>query len=172
MPTSERAGRGALCRYRVKTSLGEFLAGLRGGRLAELELPGTWELSARPPLLGGQEGAAGRRLGRELGEYLAGRRRQFTVPVAPVGTAWQRRVWTALRRIPWGEVRTYGQVARMVGAASAARAVGGACGSNPMVIIIPCHRVVAAGGLGGFGRSRRRLGLKRLLLDLERPGGC
>jgi methylated-DNA-[protein]-cysteine S-methyltransferase len=60
----------------------------------------------------------------------------------------------------------------MVGAASAARAVGGACGSNPMVIIIPCHRVVAAGGLGGFGRSRRRLGLKRLLLDLERPGGC
>jgi len=170
--TSERAGPGALRRYRVRTSLGEFLAGFRGGKLAELELPGTWRSSARAPLLARQEGTAGGKLRRELRAYLAGRLRRFTVPVAPAGTAWQQRVWAAMRRIPWGEVRTYGALAQMVGAPGAARAVGGACGANPLIIVTPCHRVVAAGGLGGFGGSARRLDLKRRLLDLERSGRC
>ncbi|HOX04957.1 MAG TPA: methylated-DNA--[protein]-cysteine S-methyltransferase [Planctomycetota bacterium] len=154
--------------YVVKTRLGEFRAGFLGGKLAELELPGTWKSRAKPPLLSGQEGAAGRRLVRELRAYLAGRRTRFTVPVDPEGTAWQRRIWAAMRRIPWGEVRTYGELARMAGRPGAARAAGAACGANPILIVTPCHRVVAADGLGGFGRKARRLDLKRMLLGIER----
>jgi len=156
--------------YRVRTKLGEFRAGFRGGRLAELALPKTWESPGKLPLLAGQEGGAGRRLVRELGTYVSGRQTRFTVPVDPEGTAWQRRVWTAMRRIPWGQVRTYGQLARMAGEPGASRAVGGACGMNPIIIVTPCHRVVASDGLGGFGRKARRLDLKRMLLDLEKPG--
>ncbi len=72
----------------------------------------------------------------------------FDLPLAPQGTAFQRRVWEALRRIPLGETRTYGDLARALD--SAARAVGRANGANPLPILIPCHRVVAAGGLGGY----------------------
>ena len=169
MPTSR--ARAALRRYRLRTHLGEFLAGFRDGGLAELALPGTWSLRGRLPLLAGQEGAAGRTLVRELRAHLAGRLRCFSVPLAPRGTAWQLRAWAAMRRIPWGQVRTYGELARMAGAPGAARATGGACGANPIIIITPCHRVVAADGLGGFGRAEKRLDLKRLLLALEAPGG-
>jgi methylated-DNA-[protein]-cysteine S-methyltransferase len=86
---------------------------------------------------------------RELERYLADPGFRFTVPLAPVGTAFRQRVWTALRAIPPGESRTYGEVARSV--ASVPRAVGQACGDNPIALIIPCHRVVAANGApGGF----------------------
>jgi O-6-methylguanine DNA methyltransferase len=154
--------------YRVKTKLGDFLAGFREGKLVDLALPETWKSPQRPPLLTGQEGAVGRRLVRELRAYLAGRRRRFTVPIAPEGSAWQRQVWAAMRRIPWGQVRTYGELARTVGKPGAARAVGAACGANTLLIVTPCHRVVAADGLGGFGHKACRLDLKRKLLDIER----
>ena len=73
----------------------------------------------------------------------------FDLPLAPEGTAFQKRVYAAMQRIPFGGMRSYGELAAELG--SAARAVGGACGSNPLPIVIPCHRVVAAGGgLGGF----------------------
>ncbi len=157
-----------MAQYVIKTKLGNFLAGFRDGRLVELALPKTWKTSKRPPALAGQEGAAGRKLLGELREYLAGRRTRFTVPMAPEGTAWQRRVWQAMRSIPWGQTRTYGEIARAVGAPGAARAVGAACGANPVLIINPCHRVVASNGLGGFGRKARRLDLKKMLLGLER----
>lgn len=104
-------------------------------------------------------------ISEELCEYALGERQTFTVPVAPDGTPFQLAVWQELRRIPYGEVRTYGAVAESVGQRDAARAVGQANHQNPIPIIIPCHRVVAAGGkLGGFGGG---LDLKRRLLQLE-----
>jgi O-6-methylguanine DNA methyltransferase len=88
------------------------------------------------------------------------------LPIDARGTPFQRRVWAALQAIPRGQTRTYGQVAAEIGAAGAARAVGAACGANPLLLLIPCHRVVGSGGsLGGFGAGLDR---KRALLDLER----
>jgi methylated-DNA-[protein]-cysteine S-methyltransferase len=101
----------------------------------------------------------------ELTAYLAGRRRDFTVPVVPRGTSFQRAVWQAMCEIPYGETRTYGDLAATVGEVDAAQAVGLACGANPIPLIVPCHRVVAANGLGGFGGGLDR---KRWLLALER----
>lgn len=102
----------------------------------------------------------------QLGQYLAGRRRAFTVPLDLSGEPrFRRRVLEALVRIPYGTVVTYGALADRIGRPGAARAVGGACGANPLPIVVPCHRVVAAGGgLGGYGPG---LALKRWLLDLE-----
>ena len=86
---------------------------------------------------------------RQIERYLADPRFRFTVPLAPTGTPFRRRVWDALTTIPVGESRTYGEVARKL--ATAARAVGGACGANPIALVIPCHRVVGSqGALGGF----------------------
>jgi len=103
---------------------------------------------------------------RQLLEYLQGQRREFDLPVACRGTAFQRRVWRALREIPYGETRSYADLARAVGAPRAARAVGAANAANPIAIVVPCHRVIRAdGSLGGYGGGQR---LKRRLLELER----
>jgi methylated-DNA-[protein]-cysteine S-methyltransferase len=101
---------------------------------------------------------------RQLDAYFAGRRRAFDLPLAPAGTGFQRRVWRALMDIPYGTTITYGELARRVGNPRAARAVGAANGANAIAIIIPCHRVVAAGGIGGYGGG---LEIKRRLLTLE-----
>ena len=100
----------------------------------------------------------------ELAEYFARKRRRFSVRLDADGTPFQLAVWAALREIPYGEVRTYGEVARMIGRPHAVRAVGGACHANPCPIFTPCHRVVAAHGAGGFGAG---LEVKRRLLALE-----
>jgi len=101
----------------------------------------------------------------QLREYLAGQRQTFELPLAPVGTVFQKRIWTLLAEIPFGAVASYGDIAAQAGRPNAARAVGGACRCNPIPIFIPCHRVVTAGGrLGGFGLG---LELKQRLLDLE-----
>ena len=103
---------------------------------------------------------------KEISEYCAGERREFTVPVAASGTPWQMKVWDALRRIPFGETRSYAQVADMIGRPGAARAVGGANGCNRVPLVVPCHRVIAAdGSLGGFSGG---LHLKQRLLEHER----
>ena len=105
---------------------------------------------------------------RELAEYFAGSRKQFDIPIALRGTAFQRRVWDAIGAIPLAESRTYGEIARTV--RSSARAVGQACGANRIALIIPCHRVVASGGsLGGFMNADRGdpLAIKRWLLAHE-----
>jgi methylated-DNA-[protein]-cysteine S-methyltransferase len=88
----------------------------------------------------------------ELQEYFRGERRDFTVKVRPLGTKFQQRVWSALQRIPFGATRSYGDVARAIGAPKAVRAVGGANNRNPIAIVIPCHRVIGADGkLVGYG---------------------
>jgi methylated-DNA-[protein]-cysteine S-methyltransferase len=93
--------------------------------------------------------AAAERACRQIERYLADPQFRFTVPLAPIGTPFRRRVWDALSAIPVGESRTYGEMARKL--ATAARAVGGACGANPIALVIPCHRVVGSqGALGGF----------------------
>ncbi len=103
----------------------------------------------------------------QLNEYFSGRRRMFDLPVRPVGTAFQQSVWQELLTIPFGETRSYAEIARRVGNPTAARAVGAANGRNPISIVIPCHRVVGAnGGLTGFAGG---IEVKRRLLALERP---
>jgi methylated-DNA-[protein]-cysteine S-methyltransferase len=102
---------------------------------------------------------------RQLDEYFAGRRTAFDLPLVMEGTPFQRRVWSALREIPYGETISYGELARRIGRPSAARAVGLANGSNPIAVIVPCHRVIGANGtLTGYGGGIER---KRLLLELE-----
>ena len=104
----------------------------------------------------------------ELAEYFAGTRREFSVPLEYPGTPFQVKVWDGLRRIPYGETRSYEQLAWAVGAPKAQRAVGHANGLNRLAILIPCHRVVNKDGkLGGYGGGLWR---KQLLLDLERGG--
>lgn len=103
---------------------------------------------------------------RQLSEYFDGSRRTFDLDLAPAGTAFQLRVWRALSDIPYGETRSYGQIAAAIGNPRAAMAVGGANGSNPLPIVVPCHRVIGSdGALTGFGGG---LAAKRYLLDLER----
>ena len=107
------------------------------------------------------------RLRDELRAYFDGTLKKFTVPVVTPGTPFQERVWSELRRIPYGQTRSYEEVARAIGATAAHRAVGRANGSNRVAIVIPCHRVVNKNGqLGGYGGHLWR---KQALLRLERP---
>jgi methylated-DNA-[protein]-cysteine S-methyltransferase len=110
---------------------------------------------------------------RQLDEYFRGERREFDVALKPRGTAWQQTVWAALRGIPYGETINYRVLAGLAGKPDAARAAGRANATNPIPIIIPCHRVIGAGGgLTGYGGG---LDAKRMLLELEArptlPGG-
>jgi methylated-DNA-[protein]-cysteine S-methyltransferase len=98
--------------------------------------------------------------------YFNGERRDFDLPLAPDGTAFQRRVWDELRRIAYGETISYGELARRIGKPTASRAVGAANGKNPLAIVVPCHRVIGADGtLTGYGGG---LPVKEALLALER----
>jgi methylated-DNA-[protein]-cysteine S-methyltransferase len=102
---------------------------------------------------------------QQLAEYFAGDRTAFDLVLAPRGSAFQLAVWAALRAIPYGQTRTYGEIAAAVGRPDAVRAVGAANGANPIAVIVPCHRVIGAdGSLTGFGGGLER---KRALLDLE-----
>lgn len=102
---------------------------------------------------------------RQLREYFAGERKVFALPLAPEGTAFQKKVWAALRDIPWGETRSYGDIARAIGKPAASRAVGMANGRNPLPIFIPCHRVIGTNGsITGYSGGLEK---KRFLLRLE-----
>jgi methylated-DNA-[protein]-cysteine S-methyltransferase len=104
---------------------------------------------------------------RELDEYFGGDRVDFEILCRPVGTEFQRSVWAALQRIPFGHTTTYGALAEQIGRPSAQRAVGAANGANPIPVIIPCHRVIgSSGSLVGFGGGLHR---KRWLLGHENP---
>lgn len=108
------------------------------------------------------------RVAREqIQEFLRGSRASFDLPLAPGGTAFQQRVWEALRKIPFGSTTSYGELARTIGRPGAARAVGRANATNPVCLIVPCHRVIGANGsLTGFAFGER---IKRRLLNLENP---
>jgi methylated-DNA-[protein]-cysteine S-methyltransferase len=153
------AADGALVELSLRTSGAAARAAMPGC----VELPsGCAELPADgpPPLLEAR---------RQLAEYFAGDRRAFTLPLAPRGTEFERLVWQALVAIPYGETRSYAEVAAAIGRPAACRAVGRANGSNPIAIVIPCHRVIGSdGSLTGFGGG---LPLKRFLLDLESGNG-
>jgi len=144
------------------TPLGDMALGSddTGDAIARLYLPNSPTprvASHATPLL-----ARGR---AQLLEYLAGERKRFDLPLAPEGTPFQRRVWRALEDIPWGQTRTYRQVAQAVGCPKGFRAVGMANHANPIPIFIPCHRVVGAdGSLTGYGGG---VELKRALLAIE-----
>lgn len=101
----------------------------------------------------------------QLREYLAGQRRSFSLPLNPAGTEFELRVWQALQTIPFGETRTYAQIAEQIGSPSACRAVGRANSRNPLSILIPCHRVIgSSGALTGYAGG---LDMKKRLLALE-----
>lgn len=103
---------------------------------------------------------------REIGEYFEGKRRAFAVPTAAAGTPFQQAVWNALKEIPYGETRTYGEIARRIGHPRASRAVGQANNRNPLPIVVPCHRVIGtSGALTGYAGG---LAVKERLLELER----
>jgi len=104
--------------------------------------------------------------GQQLEEYFSGKRKEFTLPVRLEGTDFQVKVWQALRTIPYGETRSYGDIAKQIGNPKAARAIGNANNKNHILLLVPCHRVIGAdGSLVGFGAG---LAVKRYLLDLER----
>jgi methylated-DNA-[protein]-cysteine S-methyltransferase len=101
---------------------------------------------------------------RQLDAYFAGRLTDFDLPLSPAGSGFEQRVWAAMQTIPYGQTRCYGDLAEAVG--SAPRAVGRACGKNPIPIVIPCHRVLAKAGLGGYS-GEGGLVTKQRLLGLE-----
>jgi methylated-DNA-[protein]-cysteine S-methyltransferase len=143
--------------FTVTTDVVDLAVTMRGDEVTTIRLGGR---AARLPVT-----AVERRVARELREYALGRRRTFTFAAAADGSQFDRRVWERVAAIPYGTTRTYGELARDIGQPGAARAVGAANGRNPLPIVIPCHRVVAAGGgLGGYGGG---LALKRRLLALE-----
>lgn len=124
-------------------------------------IPVDWSRNPDSPVL--------RRAKLQLGEYFVGRRRVFTLPLAPAGTPFQQQVWRALEEIPPGSTTTYGDIAQTIGRPKAVRAVGTAIGRNPICIFVPCHRVLAAGGgLGGYVAG---IGCKQTLLNLESVHG-
>ena len=105
---------------------------------------------------------------RQIGEYFAGKRKAFSIPLDMRGTRFQKDVWEALLAIPFGETRSYGQLAKQLGNPAATRAVGAANGRNPVSIIVPCHRVIGSSGeLTGFAGG---LDVKAYLLSLETQG--
>jgi methylated-DNA-[protein]-cysteine S-methyltransferase len=156
-----------MARVAFETPFGRIGVAATDKGVVRIDLPGSAPVDV-PESTDGQA-ARGARLAaqarREIIEYLAGRRRTFTVPVSLAGVPpFHARVLRAARRIPYGRTMTYGQLAAAVGQPRGARAVGQAMARNPVPLIFPCHRVTARAGLGGYGGG---LDLKRRLLDRE-----
>lgn len=153
-------------RHRVHTtSVGDYILAIEDGKLTGLYrvgqkyLPTSSELGERDDSVGGDVVA-------QLDEYFAGTRHEFDLELAPRGTEFQRDVWDALMDIPYAQTSTYGELAVSLGRPTAARAVGGATGHNPISIIVPCHRLVGSTGqLIGYAGGADT---KQLLLDHER----
>jgi methylated-DNA-[protein]-cysteine S-methyltransferase len=166
--------------FGIDSPLGPLTAAIdERGRLVRLDFdapPGT-VVETTPAAAAASESASGRlavelapppaaaRVVAQLAEYFAGRRKKFTFPMAPRGTAFQRRVWTELRAIPYGRTMSYSELAARLGNLAATRAVAQANATNPIAIVVPCHRVIGADGtLTGYGGGLDR---KRWLLELE-----
>jgi methylated-DNA-[protein]-cysteine S-methyltransferase len=150
----------------VSSPVGDLTLVGREGALSAIYFP---EHVRRPQqeAFGERDDSAFAEARRQLAEYFGGSRRTFELELDPVGNAFQQRVWAQLVAIPYGETRTYGQLAAALGDRGLARAVGAANGQNPLSIVIPCHRVVGADGkLTGYAGGIQR---KAFLLDLEMP---
>ena len=144
----------------VETPIGEILVAGDADAVHEIHFAPAMPNDAWTP-----DDAALKYATVQLRSYFAGKRREFDFPLAPRGTEFQLAVWTELRKIPYGETTTYGEIARTIRRPDAVRAVGAANGANPIPIVIPCHRVIGStGSLTGFGGG---LPVKRWLLDHE-----
>jgi methylated-DNA-[protein]-cysteine S-methyltransferase len=170
MTQKQSPNRPLVHRMTIGTPIGTLLLEGTDEALTRIELPGSHlpgdvtvpvEVSTEAASSGGVvTDAAG-----QLMEYFAGDRKEFDIPLELNGTPFQREVWTALAEIPYGQTVSYAELAEMVGRPKAFRAVGQANGSNPIPIVLPCHRVVASGGsIGGYGGG---VSTKRRLLALE-----
>ena len=144
----------------MDSPIGELLLVNTDGALSELHMG-----SPDGPPVSGDSRSGFERAIEELHEYFHGRRREFSVPIAPKGGEFQLRVWEQLLRIPYGETRSYADIGRALGDPGLAREVGWANARNPIAIIVPCHRVIGSdGSLTGYAGGLER---KRHLLDLE-----
>lgn len=146
----------------IQTSYGCFYSCWEGEYLTTLKFLGNSE-SGGDFYLSKQD----KELEIQLEEYFNGKRKSFSVPLKPKGTDFQEKVWKELLKIPCGEVKTYGEIAKALGNPKSARAVGLACNKNPIIILIPCHRVVGKNGnLTGYACG---LDMKKKLLSIEKP---
>jgi methylated-DNA-[protein]-cysteine S-methyltransferase len=150
----------------VDSPIGELMLTSDGAALTGLWLEEHAGRAVAGPADGWKRDASAfREAVAQVRAYVAGELRVFSLPLAAEGTAFQRRVWAALAEIPFGETRSYGEIAGRIGQPGAARAVGLANGSNPISIVVPCHRVIGANGtLTGYGGGLER---KRWLLEHE-----
>ncbi|MBI5507644.1 MAG: methylated-DNA--[protein]-cysteine S-methyltransferase [Deltaproteobacteria bacterium] len=150
---------------RARSPLGEILIAADDDALRAVLLPTAGEASKPPADWQRRRTALLDEAKRQIEAYFDGTRYEFKLPLAPTGTDFELEVWKELSRVPFGATVSYGDVARRIGKPKATRAVGAACGKNPLPLVIPCHRVIAAGGgLGGFSGG---LHLKRSLLSHE-----
>ncbi len=182
---------GATSAYVARSTYGAWVIRLSGDKIARIVLPptppsgrrmfkwrgvserkGSARASGKGPTGSAKIGNVPPTLDRlmtQIGQYFSGEREHLIVPfVFREGSRFGRKVWGRMRLIPFGETMTYGDLADSIGAPGACRAVGNACGANPLPLLIPCHRVVGKGGLGGFSAG---LGWKKFLLSLEANGG-
>ena len=161
---------GTLCCQPLNTSLGTFLLAASDQGLCRVLLPGEPDSSGWFERHFGEPASPGwnpalQRAAPQLEQYLAGERRKFDLDLDLRGTPFQIGVWNQLRSIPFGETRSYGEVASGIGRPGSPRAVGTATGRNPVPVVVPCHRVIGSnGGLVGYAGG---LELKRRLLELE-----
>ena len=147
------------CYYQYDTILGSITFVEEGGTLVAITTHDSWVgVEQETPLI--------QKAFLQLSEYFRGERRQFDLPLNPRGTVFQKQVWKALLEIPYGETRSYKQIAEAIGNPKAVRAVGMANNRNPLLIVVPCHRVIGANGkLVGYGSG---LDKKEFLLRLEK----
>lgn len=147
----------------MNSPVGPLLLIEDGGWLAEIRFDASGDEPGRgeTPLL--------KRAQSQIDEYFAGRRKTFDLPLIPARTDFQRRVRKAMIAIPWGQTLSYGEIAHAAGGAP--RAVGQACGANMVPLVVPCHRVLAASGIGGYSGGKG-LATKRFLLALEKDGAA
>jgi len=152
----------------MQSPVGPLSLESRGGKVRRLEFGRGREerkVPISPEQIPEADAAVLEKATSELKLYFQGRLTRFTVPLELEGPAFHRKVWDILSSIPFGQILTYSEIARRVGSPRAARTVGSACASNPVAIIVPCHRVLAGNGLGGFGGG---LEAKRWLLRHEK----
>lgn len=144
----------------IASRFGDFLVATDAEAVIEVSLPA----SPSGPLVARGGSALLDEAVRQIEAFLAGERRSFDLPVSSAGTAFQEDVWQAVAELPWGQTATYAEIAEAIGRPMSARPVGQAVGANPLPLIWPCHRVLATGGIGGYGGG---LDLKRALLAAE-----